>query len=381
MTIDMLSVTTNNSYIYDMNILRKHSIQIKRSYLYVVALLFSAIVLLQIIPRNTNSDVESILGYVILFVSNYFVWAVFIEYINGGLHELKDSSKSIVVRVFELLLSFSLLLFFHLVITNVIYYSYLLLTSDLSIQMVWKDFSPFIVKSLLSRSLDLLIIVFLLKLVDGYSTLQKKRLEVVDLESQLRLSQLEALRAQLDPHFLFNTLHTLHSLIGFDDKKAKSMLIKVTALMRRTLEQQGKQMISLGEELEYIQNYLDIEQERFHDRLIISLEVDENSKPIEVPSLILQPLVENAFKHGISLIEKKGELSLSTRDVDGKLVIHLTNSIPEKELTSKVPSNGVGLNNVQKRLKQVFGDDHLFIINSTNDMFEVTISINLKENS
>lgn len=381
MTIDMLSVTTNNSYIYDMNILRKHSIQIKRSYLYVVALLFSAIVLLQIIPRNTNSDVESILGYVILFVSNYFVWAVFIEYINGGLHELKDSNKSIVVRVFELLLSFSLLLIFHLVITNVIYYSYLLLTSDLSIQMVWKDFSPFIVKSLLSRSLDLLIIVFLLKLVDGYSTLQKKKLEVVDLESQLRLSQLEALRAQLDPHFLFNTLHTLHSLIGYDDKKAKSMLIKVTALMRRTLEQQGKQMISLGEELEYIQNYLDIEQERFHDRLMISLEIDENSKPILVPSLILQPLVENAFKHGISLIEKKGELSLSTRHVDGKLVIHLTNSIPEKELTSKVPSNGVGLNNVQKRLKQVFGDDHLFSINSTNDMFEVTISIDFKENS
>lgn len=360
MTMQKRIYTLNIPYIYPMQILRKHSLNVRKRYLYLTALLFSAIVVLQVAGGNGVSDLQGILRYSVLFVFNYLVWVFLIPYIYGGIRSFQERAKSWAIRIVEISISFIILLVFHLVLTNVIYYTYLVAFTDLSIDKIWTDFQPFLLGSMLSRALDLLIIVVLIKSLEGYWAFQKQKLQVVSLENQLHLSQLEALRAQLDPHFLFNTLHTLHSLIGYDDEKARSMLIKVTSLMRKTLDQRGKHLISLEEELEYIQNYLDIEQERFHDRLKVKLDITDDAKQVQVPALILQPLIENAFKHGISLIETIGEIHLLAMLDDSNLILEVKNSIPHETKLSKVPSNKLGLSNLKKRLDQVYGNHYEF---------------------
>lgn len=365
----------NIPYIYSMQILRSHSLNVRKRYLYLTALLFSCIVVLQITRGNGTFNFQGIARYTVLFVSSYLVWVLLIPYIYGSIRSFQESNKSWLIRFVETLISLTLLLMFHLIITNVIYYTYLVAVTDFSIDEVWIDFQPFILKSILSRALDLLIIVVFIKLLEGYWAFQKQKLQVVSLENQLHLSKLEALRAQLDPHFLFNTLHTLHALIGYDDQKAKSMLIKVTGLMRKTLDQRGKHLISLEEELEYTQNYLDIEQERFHDRLEVMLNIAEETKQIQVPALILQPLVENAFKHGISLLETKGEIQLSASLGNSRLILELRNSIPKEIKLSKIPSNQLGLHNVRKRLDQVYGDQYEFIKRREGDKYVIRIII------
>jgi sensor histidine kinase YesM len=328
---------------------------------------------------NGVSDLYGILRYGILFASNYVVWVLLIEYLYGSIKSFQDKSKSRFVRMVEVLLSLALLVLFHLIVTNILYYTYLVMATDLTVDGVWTDFQPFLFKSILSRVLDVVVIVFLIKLLEGYWTLQKQKLQVVSLENQLHLSQLEALRAQLDPHFLFNTLHTLHALIGYDDRKAKSMLIKVTSLMRKTLEQRGRHLISLEEELEYVQNYLDIEQERFHDRLNVILDMTQQAKQLQVPALILQPLIENAFKHGISLLETAGEIRLSAQIADGQLVLELQNSVPLETKHSPIPSNGLGLTNLKKRLTQEYGKTYTFSADRNGSFFVVRIQIEIQK--
>jgi two-component system LytT family sensor kinase len=169
-------------------------------------------------------------------------------------------------------------------------------------------------------------------------------------------------------------------LIGYDDEKARSMLIKVTSLMRKTLDQRGKHLISLGEELEYTQNYLDIEQERFHDRLKVVLDIAEEAKSIQIPALILQPLVENAFKHGISLIESNGEIHLSAKLKNEQLILELRNTVAKETKLSKIPSSRLGLNNVKNRLDQVYGDQYEFSKRRVEDQFIIRITLqNQKE--
>ena len=371
----------NIPYIYPMQILPKHPLNVRKRTLYLIALLFSCIVILQVVGGNGSSNLSTVLRYGILFVSNYMVWVFLIGYIYGSLRSVQSPTKNLGIRIAEFSISIILLLLFHLIVTNLIYYTYLVVATDLTTQEVWTDFQPFILASILSRALDLLIIIVLIKLLEGYWTFQKQKLQVVSLENQLHLSQLDALRAQLDPHFLFNTLHTLHSLIGYDDQKAKSMLIKVTSLMRKTLDQRGKHLISFGEELEYTQNYLDIEQERFHDRLEVTLDIAEDTKSIQVPALILQPLVENAFKHGIALIEENGEIHLSAILKGGQLLLELKNSIPQEAKLSEVPSNQLGLSNLKERLDQVYGTRYELAKSREDGQFTVRITIQIQKDS
>lgn len=368
----------NISYIYFMQILRKHQLNIRQRYLYIAAILFSFIVILQLSRSIAFNNLPSVLRYTVLFVSNYFVWIFLIDYIYGLVQPFQERERSLPKLIFETLISSVLLLLFHLFITNLIYYAYLVSTTDLQVNEVLGDFGPFFWKSVLSRLLDLLIIICLIKIIEWYWTLQKQKLMVVTLENQLHLSQLEALRAQLDPHFLFNTLHTLNTLIGYDDEKARSMIIKVTHLLRKLLDQRGKHLITFEEELAYFKSYLDIEQERFYDRLKVNLEVGESTKSIMVPTLMLQPLIENAFKHGISLMEGEAILDLCAKTKGDRLVVVLQNSIPKAGQQSTIPSTKLGLNNLRNRMDQLFGTGYELSVQREADRFMVSLSIPIK---
>lgn len=372
------SGTPNIFYIYPMQILRKHPLNIKRGYLYIAALIFSFILVLQVSNANGVSSIYGVLRYVVFFLVNYFTWIFLIDYIYGAVESIHLKSKNKIKTLLLAVTSLVLLLIFHLVVTNLVYYAYLMTMHDLTFNDVLNDFKPFVLKSMLSRVLDLVIIIIFMKSMQAYWMIQKQKLKVVSLENELHLSQLEALRAQLNPHFLFNTLHTLNSLIGYDNEKARSMIIKVTHLLRKMLDQKGKHMITFEEELDYFRSYLEIEQERFHDRLEVQLEIGEETKSLVVPALILQPLIENAFKHGISLIEGNGKIKLSASIEDNKLVIFLSNTISDRGKLSVVHSTKVGLDNLKNRLDQVFEKDYEFSARKEGDVFVVSLKMKIK---
>lgn len=358
-----------------MVILAKYKLEVPKRYVYISALLFSLAVILQVV--NAEQDVNALvyIRHITLFTAVYLFWALTIDYLNGLVKPF-DQNRLIFLQITERFISATILVFLNLIITNILYYTVLVIFTNFTLAEVYGDFSPYFLKSILIRFLDVIIIGAILKIMETYQTVQKQKLKVVSLENKLHLSQLEALRNQLDPHFLFNTLHTLNTLIGYDDKKARSMVIKVTNLLRKILDRREKHLITFEEELEYFTSYLDIEEERFHDRLEVTIDVEDNTLDTLVPTLILQPLIENAFKHGIAQIEGEGKINLEAKLQENRLVIHLSNSIPKKNQSIAVNSTKVGLTNLQSRLQQVYGDNFEFSTEKKDNLFLVTLKIN-----
>lgn len=361
-----------------MNILRSHKTDIPKKYIYITALLFSLAIIIQVSSTEQNPSVSLLLRRIILFGSIYVFWALLLDYINALIQPFEES-KSILLQISARFISASLLVLLNLLVTNIIYYAILMIFANFTISEAFLDFQPYIIKSIMVRFFDLIAIGLILKLIAANQTLQTQKLKVISLENQLHISQLETLRNQLDPHFLFNTLHTLNTLIGYDDKKARSMVIKVTNLLRKILDKREKQLITFDEEIDYFKNYLAIEEERFHDRLEVTIDIENETRGIMVPTLMLQPLIENAFKHGIAQIEGKGLIELKAFVKGDFLNISLSNSIPEHQSSSHSNSTKLGLQNLESRLQQVYGNDYILNTKKVENNFVVTIKINHKK--
>ena len=217
--------------------------------------------------------------------------------------------------------------------------------------------------------LTFLFIVTAGYLIDFYHKYKDRKTAASQLEKQLAQAQLQALRMQLHPHFLFNALHTVAVLVRkHEDQSAIRMLSGVSDLLRYVLDPNQKQEVSLAEEMEFVKRYLEIQQIRFQDRLQISMQIDPETLEAEVPSLILQPLVENAVQHGISQRSAAGLIELIVRrDVD-RLSIRIRDDGPglAPDWSSETQS-GVGLANTRARLKQTYGADYSFDLKNAED--------------
>lgn len=171
-------------------------------------------------------------------------------------------------------------------------------------------------------------------------------------------AQLSALRAQINPHFLFNSLTTIGYLINTAPEKAFETLMKLTQLLRGVLRSTGE-FCTLGEEIKLIESYLDIEKARFEEKLNVKIEVAENLEKLRVPALVLQPLVENAIKHGVSENKNGGEVKISgkleTENGEVFLKVSVFDSGAGKNTTKNSHSNGVGLKNISERLQSYYG--------------------------
>ncbi|WP_299888280.1 sensor histidine kinase [uncultured Lacinutrix sp.] len=360
-----------------MKILRRVKTGFPKKYVYITALLFMVAVIMRINDTEQITNTIFFIRRIVLFSSIYILWALLLDYINALIKPL-EKERSVSIQVLERLISLVLLVLFNLVISNVIYYSIPLIYSNFSVSDAYLDFQPYILKSIIIRCIDVVIIGLILKIIDGYQSLQKQNLQVISLENQLHISQLETLRNQLDPHFLFNTLHTLNTLIGYDDKKARSMVIKVTNLLRKILDKRERQLITFDEELDYFKNYLEIEEERFHDRLEVQINVEDAIREIMVPTLVLQPLIENAFKHGIVHIESKGTIKLNALKKEGDFIISLSNTIAKNKKLNAPVSTNFGLQNLDMRLQQVYGENYILHTKKGIDEYIVTITIKNK---
>ena len=179
------------------------------------------------------------------------------------------------------------------------------------------------------------------------------------LEASLSRANLEALRMQLNPHFLFNTLNTVSVLALKGEKhRVARMVSRLSDLLRLSLEN-DRQTLSLREELEFLERYLEIEQVRFKDRLTVSIDVDPAAYEAEVPSLMLQPIVENAVKYGFSPTIGPGEISIECRVRSGNVEIFVSDTGPGFPDNKVQSGTGVGLSNTRARLEQLYGGRYL----------------------
>jgi LytS/YehU family sensor histidine kinase len=191
-----------------------------------------------------------------------------------------------------------------------------------------------------------------------YNSYRKGELKASQLREQLVQSQLEALKMQVQPHFLFNTLHSISALLSKDTDGARTMITRLGDFLRLTLENSGSQEVTLQQELEFLNGYLEIERIRFQDRLTTDIHVDPEVLDVRVPNLILQPLVENAMRHAIGN-SKSGRVEVTAAPRNGMVRIEVKDNGPGIDadwLIEARRGKGLGLANTQARLAGLYGD-------------------------
>jgi two-component system LytT family sensor kinase len=196
--------------------------------------------------------------------------------------------------------------------------------------------------------------------------IQKK---LLDQEQSLLAARMEALASQINPHFLFNTLNTIGSLTRLNPEAARQVLVKLSNILRRLLRKH-EGFVPLRDELDFIEDYLDIEMMRFGpEKLQFHKEIDERTLDAIVPSMLLQPIVENSIRHGLGPRLEGGEIRLRTLRLDGRLVIEVAdNGVGiEEERIPEVYSSGIGMSNVYQRLQVLYGKDFALRVESQPD--------------
>ena len=197
----------------------------------------------------------------------------------------------------------------------------------------------------------------------------------LQLETKLARAQLEQLKIQLQPHFLFNTLNTISALLHRDAEAADRVLSRLGDLLRLSLQHSGRQEVMLRQELEFVERYLEIQQTRFQDRLTVRYDADPEALDALVPTLVLQPLVENAVRHAIEPRAGPGHLDIRVRKHDARLSLQVADDGPGLGAAG-LSGSGIGLANTRARLEQLYGKEHSFTLaNGPSGGLVVTLEI------
>ncbi len=231
--------------------------------------------------------------------------------------------------------------------------------------------------AIIARLIEYWIIYAVFTAIDYQRKFRTKELELAQLENQLSVAQLNALRLQLQPHFLFNTLNTISSLMEFNVKGAQKIVSKLGGLLRKVLDGDNENLVELRDEIEFVRSYLDIEQVRFNDRLRVEYHIDERTLNALVPNLILQPLMENAIKHGFAQKTGDGLIEVFTTLKDDQLCLKIADDgHGSGEDQKTLLANGIGLKNVVDRLELLYPGRFNFRIESNeNQGFAVILEM------
>jgi signal transduction histidine kinase len=208
-------------------------------------------------------------------------------------------------------------------------------------------------------------ILLVSNVTDYYERYQAGELRASQLQTQLAQAQLQALRMQLQPHFLFNTLNSISALQLTDVQAANAMTARLGDFLRLTLDNAGTQEVTLRQEMEFLRCYLEIERVRFQDRMQVTMEVDPESLDVQVPNLILQPIVENSIKYAVLMRAASGHIQIRARRVNGFVRIEVQDDGPGLQMprnSNRVTRGGVGLANTEARLQQLYGSAHRFAL-------------------
>jgi two-component system, LytTR family, sensor kinase len=215
--------------------------------------------------------------------------------------------------------------------------------------------------------------------IKHYGTVEEQRSRLVASEATAREAQLQALRYQLQPHFLFNTLNAISSLVvSKQPERATEMIAKLAGLLRTTLSSPEAHLVTLREELAVAEEYLSIEKVRFGPRLVVSLSVTSEAYEAQVPRFLLQPIVENSIRHGIARCPNGGEVSIAASVVEGQLRINIENDRTEGLMQWGDEGSGLGLANTKTRLEKLYGErGSVKVATAQNNRFLVLIQFPL----
>ncbi len=231
------------------------------------------------------------------------------------------------------------------------------------------------------RQLDWLLMTYLMLVGLAHALVyrgesERRALNAAQLETRLVEAQLQALQRQLHPHFLFNTLNAIAGLMRTDVEAADRMMDRLGDLLRTTLNTSNIQEVPLRAELEMLQKYLDIEQVRFGNRLSVEMDIQPHTLGAQLPNFLLQPLVENAVRHGIAPHARPGRLTIAAAREGNQLVLHVVDNgegVPPHRLT--LLNQGIGLANTRARLEHLYRNDHQLVFSNLDGGFRVTVSL------
>ena len=252
----------------------------------------------------------------------------------------------------------------HLAGASVLSLARIVVIVEVSRRVEWLDHHPFEIQFLRAfhqHVLNCLLLLGLAHAVIYYRRYRERERAAERLAASLTEARLQALKMQLQPHFLFNTLNAISALIPAEAKPARRMVARLGDLLRITLEHEETQEVTLREELAFLQPYLEIEQARLEDRLTVVMEIAPETMEARVPHLILQPLVENAIRHGIAPRIRPGRVEISATGDDRFLHLEVRDDGPglhghEQGRARK----GVGLANIRSRLEHLYDGEHRF---------------------
>ena len=253
------------------------------------------------------------------------------------------------------------------------YFGYVNLARNPTLAILWRNnaFSPYYFHQGLTIYWTTLVVGYALYYYRG---LREKEAQTARLSAQLAQAQLQALKMQIHPHFLFNTLNSIAALLHKDVEAADKMIVRLGDFLRLTLQSSDAQLVDFDQELEFLKCYLDIEHVRFQDRLTIEMDIDPHALTAVVPNLILQPIVENAVRHGVATQTYPGHIAIRARRENGRLIMKVEDN--GAGLKSDSNGSGIGLSNTRARLEQFYGNDFSFqIANSAQRGATVTIDV------
>ena len=240
-----------------------------------------------------------------------------------------------------------------------------------------KIYPELLVKSLVWRFLIGILFYTVIICIDYiiiyYNNFQEKLLKEAELNTLVKEAELKTLKYQINPHFIFNSLNSISSLTISNPHKAQEMTIKLSAFLRGTLSKNERQKNKLGEEISNAKLYLDIEKVRFADKFEFIEELKDECKELEVPSMILQPLFENAIKHGVYESLDKVTIKLKCGMEKEYFRITVENNYDPEAVPRK--GEGIGIKNIKNRLKLIYNHDNLVSIDKTDSLFKVNIFI------
>lgn len=347
-------------------------------YFLISGLIFSVLLIVKSYLEVEDSDLTfyGSLNHSVLTFWKYVLWPFFIPGINYFVIKVK-SKTSRSANIGFLLLSVVLAAALHAVISNIFYYLTLwqLVGSEM-LDIIIPEFKAYFIWIFLSRLIDVGVILGIISTINFYRNYTDNIIQITKLRTELREAELATLRNQLKPHFLFNTLNTISSLIDQNPEKAQKVLSKIAHLLRTNLDQQKKEKITLREELDVVKDYLEIETERFNDRFKVEYSIDEEALEKKIPNLILQPLVENSIKHGVNQTLKMITLEVKAALRSNRLNITIKDNgvgaDPEKGLSE---TTGIGLKNIKARLERLYEGNASILVNTKEkEFFEVFLT-------
>ncbi|NQZ07751.1 MAG: histidine kinase [Algicola sp.] len=307
----------------------------------------------------------------------WLLWAALLPLISILFKRIVDLDRPQVVRLLIALALSLLIACIHRYGTVVIYIVFTKLTAGFWLNAFGEHSIAWVLRGTIPSWIQLILMQVMIMAINNYREKQQQTLKLSKLNEQLSDAELNALKMQLHPHFFFNTLNSISSLMDIDIDKAQHVVAKLGQLMRTMLDSAKRQFIPLKTEIDYINDYLVIEGARFSDRLDAHFDISEDSLNAKIPNLLLQPLVENSIKHGIGGTSDEVKITISSRVENQQLILAVQdNGRGVSNIDYILQHPGIGIKSLQTRLHHLYcGNASVNIESAYRQGFKVIITI------